>query len=225
MAKTSYKNAAKGVGRLFGAQIMMLLSTIAIGVAGIIMQLNGGAEAFTAISVDNIPAWAGATMACGLAGLIIMLIALCVELSGLYRAGKDNGKFKTAFALTIFVFIAQIALSVLTNTWPDVFTERVKEIADAGISGVMLVIAYYTIMGGVELLEKRSEKKTAMLGRRVWAIYIVAILVMLAACLLLVVPNIPAEIGCALAVIAALAEVFGGICYLVFLGKAKNRLA
>ena len=97
-----FPNAEKGVRKIFGAEIISLISAILLGVATVIaivmsktMNLNSGGAAASGIAM----------LAIFSAGSIMLIVGGIMELVGYFQASKDEDGFKKAFYCIIISLI------------------------------------------------------------------------------------------------------------------------
>ena len=100
MKATKYKNAAKGISKVFIAELLLILSgffTLAMSIVTAIMG-NSENDALTVV-----------ILILGVVAAVIGIIAFFTQMVGLFEAGKDNSSFSVGF----WIIILSIALSGL----------------------------------------------------------------------------------------------------------------
>ncbi len=179
-----YPQAAKGLGKMFLAEILMM-----VGVLTILLGI----------------------------GVIFSLVGQVVYLMGLYQARQDNPLYGSAFSLTIVGLVVRFLTGLLG--W-SLLGSLLDLLASILSFGVLYLICSATGM----LLASLGQGGLARLGHTVWTVNLACTLVGMALSLLVIFPviNLLMIPG---VVLIALAELVGGVLFLIFLYKASKALA
>ena len=216
-----FPNARKGISKILTAQWLNLISIVLILIGGITAAVfaisaglisEGSAEAAGAALVS-----AGVGGAVALAGMVIAVIAIILNLVGLNTARKDDTQFNTAFMLCVISLVLAILAVCLQSVNPDIagwisFVQKILSLA----------VIEYVAAGIISLAEQLHNAKTADLGRKlriiITVLYIIAII-------LNVFGNAASTMGSIVSTVDAVLELVVFIVYIVLLTKAKKMLA
>ena len=225
----TFPNAAKGVKKLYTAEILGLIGMI-ITIVGLIAVVIG-----TAVTVAGAAAEQGSVAVGGLIGTgvgtifsgaaaILTLIGFILQLVGYSQAGKDEGSFKTALIVVLVGVAATVVLGVLSGIKPQwtVLTEITQIVNQA----VGIIALCYAITGIRTLAEQLGNEAVANRGKTLLnAIIIVLCLSIVANFIGLFVHNVAGGIVAGvLALVAAVISLVRYFLYLGYLAKAKKML-
>jgi len=214
-------NAAKGVKKMFIAEILqliaavlLLISAISLG-AGVVSAFDGNEGAATgAFATGGI---------FGTLGIILPLIALILSLVGMWQASKDEpDRMKKAFWFAIATLVLGVLQGfVFTDFW-SLFDE-----ANWNWAGFLstleslaeMCMMIFAIMGVSEVTQNIAREDVADMGPKVITISVVAIAIAIIA------PIFGTIIGGIASIISLVCMVAAYIVYLVFLGKASSALS
>ena len=217
----TYPNAANGVGKLFTAQILLIIAAILGAVSAVVsaaVTINNMGNA------DNL----GAFVSTGLTGLlavgiialaflVIYIIAFIIQLIGLAKAGKDENMIKIAFILTLVNLLLTIVAAVLSSSAPTA-----SSVLRLAVTVIQVLINVLTIMGISNLAGSLGNEKIVRSGKVL--IVIVLITQILGAVLNFVAQKALAVAG-VMALISLVLMLIGYIMYLIFLSRSKKFLA
>lgn len=218
----NFPNAHNGVKKIFTAEILSLIGTIALVVAAI-LALTAGGMISTGAADQAVGETTGIVAGAGLFGLvgsILMIVAFILNLVGIVSAKKDEGSFSTALTFVIVGIAASILAGLFTkNAMISDLTQIITDFAE-------MMVAYYVVQGIANLAVRLNDSAMAERGNKVRTY------LMIAYCLPILVnfismlfsmkeKNIVAEVLGLAALILSLVVYF---IYLGYLSKAKRML-
>lgn len=215
----TFPNAAKGVKKLFTAEVLTLIASIAT-IIGIILLIVTGAAA-QANSEGGAAAAGIGTIVLMAASAVLALIAAIMSLVGIIQAAKDEGAFKTAlFAVVISVIAAIVSAIFSSNGTVQSICQIVQNI-------MSIAVTVFVISGVCNLADKLNNDEVAQKGRNILKIIVcVYALALIATIISLVFGGTFASVTAAIiALVAAILNVIGYFLYLSLLSKGKNMLA
>ena len=220
----TYPNAANGVKKLFTAQILFLISSIAGVIAAVITAATSVSKVVNAVGSQDLEAGVssvfGGLVAAGSIGIVyvvIMIVALIIQIIGLAKAGKDENMIKLAFILTLVELLVKIISAVATFSAPTL-----SSVLSLAASVLQIVVSILIILGISKLAISLGNERIAKSGKVLIAI--VLITQILSAIISFIIARALVAAG-VMAVIAVVLSIIGYIMYIVFLGRAKNFLA
>lgn len=214
-----FPNAAKGVKRIFTAEILSLIAALASIVAIGMGVITVAAQKTDAGSVE-VAAGVG-TVILFSAAAVIALISAIMALVGIINASKDEGAFKAALiAILVYAIAAIVAAIFSQNSTVQTICQIVQKLMD-------IVVTVFVIKGVSNLAVKVGNSNVAQQGNRLMAIIVIIYLLSLVASILVVVfGGMFASVTAGIIAIAALVlSVIGYIVYLSLLSKGKKMLA
>ena len=210
-----YPNALKGVKKLYTAQILSLIVTIAlIGTAFAAMFTIGAAQADAMeIGVASL----GITAVLALAASVLAIIALVMKIVGLNAGAKDEPLFKTALSFAV----AGIAVNALNFF---LSSETVQRIASTFAPVAEVLLIYYVVSAIRSLADKLGDSEVAEKGKTVITIVYVTFGVGILAQVLsqFVLTGKVAEW---VEIVGYVLEIVEFVVYLSYLAKAKKMLS
>ena len=222
-----YPNAAKGVKRIFTAEILKLIGTIC-GVIGLIFVAVGLAAAETAGTSDaGVTALVGSSLigAVPLLGwLVLMIIAFIMRLVGIINARHDEESFKASLTCLILEIIFAVVSGIFLGVNIPVVSSVFYSIAQL----MGLFVTLFIISGVIKLADKLNRGDVSSKGSNILKLICVIIGLSL---LLNIVSSIlvgSAAISVIALILYAVAMVLCIVQYIMFLSflsKAKKMLA
>lgn len=210
-----FPNAYKGVKKLFTAEILGLIGTIALVIAAFAALVTVGAVEAEEEAVGM--ASLGVAAFFGLAGGIIAIIAFIIEIIGLNAGGKDEQNFKTALSFAVAGIVVQALASFVS-------AELVQKFANTFVPVAKVMLIYYVVEAIRSLAKKMGDSAMVQKGKSVITIVYVTFGVQILAEVLgqFVVTGKAAEVIELVGYVLAIAQF---IVYLSYLSKAKKMLA
>ena len=166
-----FPNAAKGVKRIFTAQILQLIGTVCAVIGGLIF-ISGGATALLTKGSN-----AGAAAALGQMGIaliffigygVLALIAFIMQLVGIINAKNDEDSFKSALICTIIGIIAPVIGGFFVRSAPVVSSLC---ISFGNLMGLFVTI--FIISGIIKLADQLNRGDVSTKGTNVLKLIIV----------------------------------------------------
>ena len=220
-----FPNAAKGVKKIFTAEILNLIGTIVMVIAAIAVAI-GGAGAAGAQTEEGIALALGGGMMVALiliaVYMILATIAYIMNLVGIINASKDETNFKSALIFLIVGIVASM-VSAFTQTGVPVLSSILDVISKI----CSLCVTLFIIQGVINLAEQIGNNELANKGRNLFKIITAMYVLMLIAYVLVAVFRanpVTATIAIVMVVIAMVLSVIQYILFLIYLSNAKNML-
>lgn len=210
-----FPNAEKGIGKIFLAEILALIGTVAIIATTI----------FSVLAVVNkTDALLVAAGACGIVGVIVMLISYIINIIGIAQASKDEGNFKTALYLTIFGIVFTVVIAILGNAFPN--NEVVSSLSNTTPDLINLFVMISIILGIRNLAIQVNDSAVERKGENIIKVLIsIGIIALVARFFAVVITNsVGATISAIVLCIAGVLSIVLYILYLAYLSKAKKML-
>ena len=214
-----FPNAAKGVKRIFTAEILKLIAAI-VTVIGIVMTIVTVAAANANSQGGTIAAGVGTVLLIAAAS-ILALIGGIMALVGIINASKDEGAFKTALILIIISLIAAVVGGIFYRN------ATVQSICQIVQNLMSIFVTVFVIRGITNLAVKIGNDEVAKQGKSLLTIIVVFYALSLIANILVLVFGgmFASVLGGVLAVVALVLNIIAYIVYLSLLNKGKNMLA
>lgn len=214
-----FPNAAKGVKKIFTAEILSLIAAL-LSIFGIAMIIITRAAEESHAENATVVAGLG-TIALLAAAAIIILIAGIMSLIGIINASKDDGAFKAALIAILIGVCAAIVSGIFSQN------STVQSICQIVQNLMNIFSTVFVIQGISNLAVKVGNTQVASQAKTILAIIVVIYVLSLIASILVVVfggqfASVTAGI---IAVVALVLDVIAYIVYLSLLSKAKKILA
>lgn len=212
-----FPNAAKGVKKIYTAEILELIAALAILLTTIL-----GAVTLASMSAES----AGGLIAGGLGfavfgigALVLSIIAFFMQLSGINAAKLDEPLFKNA----LIALVVGIVLQVVNGLIGD---GLVKDLCGALAYACDMLVTIYIVQGVGSLAEKLNNseiaEKSKSLVKQLEIVWIVAIILKAVGGVLTKVSTVSAAL---IAIIGIAAVVVAIVAYVIFLGLLKKAKA
>lgn len=213
-----FPNAAKGVKKIFTAEILTLISALAMIVAVVMMIVTLGAAA--AESAGGAVAAGIGTLALMAGAAILALIGGIMSLVGIINASKDESAFKTALYAIILSLVAAVVMGIFSSN------DTVQSICQSVQNVMSIIVTIYVIQGVTNLAEKLNNAEVAQKGKKLlYIIVAVYVLALIANIIVLISGGMFASVTAGIIGLAALVlDVIGYIVYLSLLSKGKKML-
>lgn len=214
-----FPNAASGVKKLFTAQILGLIASVAT-IIGLIFLIFTAAAADANAQGGAVAAGLGTIILMG-ASAVLILIGSIMTLVGIIQASKDEGAFKTALIAIIVSLVAAVIAGIFSSNG---LVQSICQI----IQNVMnLAVTLFVINGVTNLAEKMNNTEVWSKGRNLLKVIVcIYALSLIASFISLIFGGIFMSVTAAiLALIAAVLDVISYFLYLSLLNKGKKMLA
>lgn len=214
-----FPNAASGVKKLFTAQILGLIASVAT-IIGLIFLIFTAAAADANAQGGAVAAGLGTIILMG-ASAVLILIGSIMTLVGIIQASKDEGAFKTALIAIIVSLIAAVIAGIFSSNG---LVQSICQI----IQNVMnLAVTLFVINGVTNLAEKMNNTEVWSKGRNLLKVIVcIYALSLIASFISLIFGGIFMSVTAAiLALVAAVLDVVSYFLYLSLLNKGKKMLA
>lgn len=220
-----FPNAAKGVKRIFTAQILQLIGSVCAVIGGLIF-ISGGATALLTKGSN-----AGAAAALGQMGIalvffigygVLALIAFIMQLVGIINAKNDEDSFKSALVCLIIGIIVPVIGGFFVRSAPVVTS------LCASVGNLMtLFVTIFIISGIIKLADQLNRGDVSTKGSNILKIIIViaglSLILSIVSSFMLTNTAI-AVTALILLAVAMVLSVVQYIMFLTLLAKAKNML-
>lgn len=212
-----FPNAAKGVKKIYTAEILELIASLAILLTTIL-----GAVTLASMSADS----AGGFIAGGLGfavfgigALVLSIIAFFMQLSGINAAKLDEPLFKNALIALIVGIVLQIVNGLIG-------AGLVKDLCGALAYACDMLVTIYIVQGIGALAEKLANteiaEKSKSLVKQLEIIWIIAVVLKAVGGVLTKVSTVSAVLITIVSVAAVVAAI---VAYVIFLGLLKKAKA
>lgn len=216
----TFPNAAKGISKIFTAEILSLIASVAFGIAYVLAIVFASAD--NAQNEVGAIASGSAFLIMGVGAAVVAIISLIFQLVGVIQTARDEAFFRGVIYLTIisivFSCIAQAFIS--SNTLVYNICNSISTVTDfiASLFVILGIGNMAAILGNTEVIEKCGSLFKVIL----W----IGIVTLIARFFSLFLPTVAAQaIVITLAILAMILGVAQLIIYLSLLNKAKKMLA
>ena len=220
-----FPNVAKGVKRIYTAEVINLIATICLIVAAvlIVVAVAGGKLAAGNTGAALLGGGMIGAAVCALAWFVLSIIGFIMKLVGIVNASKDEASFKSALVFLIVSIVVSVVSAILMANSVGVAGNLLYTFAQL----LEVFITIFVIAGGVKLADLLNRGDIGRKGTNVLKIIIVVNVLMLIANLVSsFMGGIAASVVAGVLLIVALVlEVVQYFLYLSFLGKTKKMLA
>lgn len=210
-----YPNAHNGVKKLFTAEILALIGTVALAIAAFAALVTVGAAEMDEQTVGA--ASLGVAAVFGIAGGVLAIIAFILQIVGLNAGGKDEPLFKTALSFAVCGVVVQALASFVSS-------EFIQRFANTFVPVANVLLVYYVISAISNLAKKLGDNGMVQKAKTVITITYVAYGVQILAQVLsqFVVTGKAADV---IELVGYGLEIVQVIVYLSYLSKARKMLA
>ena len=214
-----FPNAATGVRKIFTAQVLSLISSIAMIIALILLIVTGAAA--NANSDGGVLAAGMGTLVLMLASFILILIAAIMSLVGIIQAAKDEGAFKTALYAIIISLVAAVVAAIFSSNG------TVQGICQVVQNIMSIAVTVFVITGIINLADQLNNAEVSQKGTNLMKVIVcVYVLALIASVVSLIFGGTFASVTAAIiALVATILNVIAYFLYLSLLSKGKKMLA
>ena len=210
-----YPNAFKGVKKLYTAQILSLIATVALLIAAFAALFMVGAAEAEEVGIGA--ASLGVAALFGLAAAVLAIIALVMKIVGLNAGAKDEPLFKTALSFAVAGIVVNALNAVLTS-------EIIQRIASTFAPVAEVLLIYYVVSAIRSLADKLGDSDMVQRAKGVITIVYVTFCVGILAQVLgqFVLTGKVADV---VEIVGYVLEIVEFVVYLSYLAKAKKMLS
>ncbi len=229
-----FPNAAKGVKKLFTAELLKLISIIcliACIICAVLVFMSAANKSDTGLGVSAVVA-----LIFFAATNILVIISGIMMLVGLVQAGRDEGAFKSAL-ICILVEVAALIVASIISANSSAGIGGSLDLAATGsslslshliTSVATLLITVFIITGIIRLADQLNDGSVSAKGSNVLKIIVVVnVLVIIADIIAMIFGANPASaVTCGILLLVALVlQIVQYFMYLSLLSNGKNMLA
>lgn len=216
-----FSNAAKGVSKLFTAEILGLIGFVITGIGAIAMATGVVGSDQKVMSDNAAIATAGGGAIFATIGAIILIVGAIISIVGLVQAGKDEKFFKYALYAMIIFFVFSLIVNIALSA------SGYKDYATSGGSLINLIVNILVIQGIINLANAKQDAKVASKGLLIFKlIIVVTVLEIIVSIIVTATQNtVAAAIALVLTLVALILGIARYIIYLSLLSNAKKMLA
>ena len=214
-----FPNAAKGIKKLFTAEVLYLISVILIGLGTIFALVSQSKEGFSAVILSSVAV-----------GGIIAIVALVLQIVGVIQASKDEASFKGVIYVTLFGIAVSVVASLLSALFRD--NAILPSISNLVSSIVSVISTVLIILGICNLMNQIGKQDLVVKGGKVLRIIVwLAILSLIMRFINIFLPRnfddakpLAKVIVLCLCVLAVILEIAEYVLYISLLSKASKEL-
>lgn len=214
-----FPNAAKGIKKLFTAEVLYLISVILIGLGTIFALVSQSKEGFSAVILSSVAV-----------GGIIVIVALVLQIVGVIQASKDEASFKGVIYVTLFGIAVSVVASLLSALFRD--NAILPSISNLVSSIVSVISTVLIILGICNLMNQIGKQDLVVKGGKVLRIIVwLAILSLIMRFINIFLPRnfddakpLAKVIVLCLCILAVILEIAEYVLYISLLSKASKEL-
>ncbi len=214
-----FPNAAKGIKKLFTAEVLYLISVILIGIGTIFALVSQSKEGFSAVILSSVAV-----------GGIIVIVALVLQIVGVIQASKDEASFKGVIYVTLFGIAVSVVASLLSALFRD--NAILPSISNLVSSIVSVISTVLIILGICNLMNQIGKQDLVVKGGKVLRIIVwLAILSLIMRFINIFLPSnfddakpLAKVIVLCLCILAVILEIAEYVLYISLLSKASKEL-
>ena len=214
-----YPNAAKGIRKIYIAEILSILAAVLAIVLVVMAAANhidvnaSGEEATQALQSSNLSTpfviW-------GIVMMLFILVAYFLNLIGIANASKDESAFKSA----LWVFLASIAFGVVAGILES-SNARVANWLKIPSTLLELAVTIFVLKGIGNLAVNLGKKEIADMSAKCRTWLISALILSAAAEVFVALGSTGSTLNTVSGVAAGLLQIFAYVVYLQVLNKAR----
>lgn len=214
----TFPNAAKGVKRIFTAEILALIAAICTVIAIILGIIMYGAASANADG-GAVLSFGGAALFATGAG-VLMIIAFIMQIVGISNAAKDEVSFKTAMICLIVGIVASLIGSIFSGS------SVIYSITDLVSKLMSLFVTIFIISGIIKLADKLNDGAVSAKGSNLLKlITVIYALSLVANLIVLILGGYAASVVAGvIALVAVILSIVKYVLFLSYLNQAKKML-
>lgn len=214
-----FPNAAKGIKKLFTAEVLYLISVILIGLGTIFALVSQSSEGLAVVILSSVAV-----------GGIIAIVALVLQIVGVIQASKDEASFKGVIYVTLFGIAVSVVASLLSALFRD--NAILPSISNLVSSIVSVISTVLIILGICNLMNQIGKQDLVVKGGKVLRIVVwLAILSLIMRFINIFLPSnfddakpLAKVIVLCLCILAVILEIAEYVLYISLLSKASKEL-
>ena len=214
-----YPNAAKGIKKIWIAEILGILATVLAVVLVIMVSAShidtsmSGEEAAQALETAKI---AGPVVAFGVVMMLVMLVSYILNLIGILNASKDDVGFKNALWVLLASIAFGIGAAILQNSNP-----RAAHWLQVPSTLFELVVTIYVLDGIANLARNLGKNDIVDLSKQCRTWLMCALVLSAAAKVFVALGTEGSTLNTTSGIAAALLQIVAYVVYLWVLNKAR----
>lgn len=215
----NFPHAAKGIKKLFIAEILCLVSVVSIGLGTIFALFSDPNEGSGVLVLTSISI-----------GSFLVFLALVLQIIGVIQAAKDEESFRIVIHVTLF----SIAVSLITSALSVIFRDDaiLPSVANLVSSVVAVITTVLIIIGICNLMNTLGKQDLVAKGGKILRIVVwLAVLSLIMSFINIFLPNnfedakpLAKVIVICLTVLAVVLEIIEYVLFISLLGKASKAL-
>ncbi len=214
-----FPNAAKGIKKLFTAEVLYLISVILIGLGTIFALVSQSSEGLAVVILSSVAV-----------GGIIAIVALVLQIVGVIQASKDEASFKGVIYVTLFGIAVSVVASLLSALFRD--NAILPSISNLVSSIVSVISTVLIILGICNLMNQIGKQDLVVKGGKILRIVVwLAILSLIMRFINIFLPSnfddakpLAKVIVLCLCILAVILEIAEYVLYISLLSKASKEL-
>lgn len=215
----SYPSAAKGVKKIFSAEVLQLIGTLCMSLGSVFLVITGAVaigSVFDSISMTTVAVFGILGLVFTVSGAIVALIGYIFYLIGIKTAGADETGYNNAFWILIISLVITVISAFVSGT--------AKTILGLFPTFLDIVALIFVVQATERLLQSRNCTELANQGNT--SLNLILIPYLASAVLKLVTTFISAPVVLlVLSIISLIVAIVGYVLYMSFLKKASKNLA
>lgn len=214
-----FPNAAKGIKKLFTAEVLYLISVILIGLGTIFALVSQSSEGLAVVILSSVAV-----------GGVIAIVALLMQIVGVIQASKDEASFKGVIYVTLFGIAVSLVASLLSALFRDnAFLPSISNLVSSIVSVISTVLI---ILGICNLMNQIGKQDLVVKGGKVLrSVVWLAILSLIMRFINIFLPRnfddakpLAKVIVLCLCILAVILEIAEYVLYISLLSKASKEL-
>ena len=217
-----FPHAAKGIRRIYAAEVLMLLAAGLMILAltfGVANGMKFGTSEAQIAEAANVPM---AFTVLALISSLLLLVAFVMNLIGVIDASKDDQGFKNAPWTTLVGIALSLAASVFSSTFATGSTA--SNWMNLVSSAISLATTFFILSGIISLAEKLGDASTSGTAEKAQKLLIITYVVSMVLELLVILLKSP-TLMIIVTILVYVVDIITYIIYLRALIKAKFMLA
>ncbi len=216
-----FPNAAKGLKKIFTAEILNLIGAILMVImAGVLVGSLVAGKIGNTVSVSIMGGGLVGVGVLFIAAMVLGIIAFIMNLVGVINANHDESNFKSALIFLIISIIASVLAGVFTSNG------MVSSLMRSLSTLMSLFVTIFVISGSIKLADQLNRGDVSTSGTNVLKMIIVVKVIELIVSLIVSFMGgmVASVVACILFLASVILNIIQYFMYLSFLNKAKKML-